>query len=99
MFGGKKSKGKARSKTKLLVKLSDKDHTRLLNQFRLCRDARITADMMKNSYDALWVEFKNRYELENVGSVDMDTGEIFEAEGPAAHPGVVENAPSMGKDG
>ena len=105
MFGGGKKgrrimKDEKKSKVKLLVTLDDKDRIRLTNQFRLCRDARITADMMKNSYDSLWVEFKARYELgDNVGSVDMNTGEVFEAEAPVGHSGVVENAPPMGKDG
>ena len=104
MFGGsgkKKHKAaKVKSKAKLIATLSEKDQIRLTNQFRLCKDARTTADMMKNSYDSLWVEFKARYELgDNVGSVDMNTGEVFEAEAPVGHSGVVENAPPMGKDG
>ncbi len=104
MFGGKK-KGKStpkakKGKNKVLATLNDRDRVRLSNQFRLCSDARITSAMMQNSYDALWMEFKRTYELpDNVGSVDMDTGEVYEAEGPVGHSGVVKDAPPMGKDG
>ena len=105
MFGGKKKgkpvpKAKKGKKDKVLATLSDRDRVRLSNQFRLCSDARITSAMMQNSYDALWMEFKRTYELpDNVGSVDMDTGVVYEAEGPVGSSGVVENAPPMGKDG
>ncbi len=100
MFGGSKKKVPKVGKAKLIATLGEKDHARLANQFRLCRDARIVADMLKNSYDALWLEFKGRYDLgDNVGSVDMNTGEVFQAEGPEGHSGVVEAAPPMGKDG